>query len=673
MTIETSTNKARYIGDGAATVFPFAFLIPSQADLSVYYTNPAGTTVLLASGDYAVTGFNNPLGGTVSYNPSGAPIPANSVIVILRVVPYTQTVDLVNQSGFYPEVVESALDTLEMQMQQLVEDESRNLKVGVTDTSPGDLPAAAERALQLLGFDATGAAIAAQPSSAIVSTVMQPVVAAATLAAARTALGLASLATAGVGAGLRIDGANNLQVNSPTVTVAGATAIGSAQDMNRYVVTASMTFTCVRANTLYDGFGFWVEAVGADATIAVNANDTLSGMIGPGIAITIPKGTSCFCHTDGVSSWYVDGLPFLASLPKIVTGTYNVTVADNGRLLIHKTGAFGTIIFPAGNTLPTNFRCFIMNGETTAIGKGVGGTNLGSFTMYPTQGYLIGNVANAITCLDGGLKPYKVDSVQIYGHQSLGSDDPLVVDGLADGARAWKTQARVKAALYQDFNHNGSQPTCKLTGNYFESITFGGQPVGTGVFFWGGSAAGAYKINQVSNLCMLVGDGAVCEIFNIDFEASGNPATALQLHQTAICDVLAGCTWGNFAGGAHMATDGGGWTLNIDASYTIQNGGNASVHINGSGSGVVNVLGNLTFTINGGPAPVMTQWYQSGGGVLINMGGGIVYVGAPAAGTTKWSVGPGSWLSRGGATVPGSVAGSPAPGVAPAATTGWVS
>jgi hypothetical protein len=172
---------------------------------------------------------------------------------------------------------------------------------------------------------------------------------------------------------------------------------------------------------------------------------------------------------------------------------------------------------------------------------------------------------------------------------------------------------------------------------------------------------------------MILGDGAVFEMANVFWEGNGNTAVGIQMHQTAILDILSGCTFGNFNTGTHASTDGAGWTLNFDAGYTISNAGNANTHVNGLGAGVVNVTGGITITTNGGPAPVMSFWFNQSGAVLFNLGNSITFSGGPATGCKQWNVGQQAWLSRGGNTIPGSVAGTPASGATPTGTTGWVS
>jgi hypothetical protein len=144
------------------------------------------------------------------------------------------------------------------------------------------------------------------------------------------------------------------------------------------------------------------------------------------------------------------------------------------------------------------------------------------------------------------------------------------------------------------------------------------------------------------------------------------------MHQTSVCDQLSGVQFNNFGGGNHIGTDGAGWTYNINAPYTINTGGNANAHIQGVGNGVINQTGAITVTINGSPSPIINIFYNLSGSVLFNLGSGTSYPGGPATGCKQWNVAPQAWLSRGGNSIPGSVAGTPAAGSAPAAGSGWV-
>lgn len=197
MTVSNSTNKIIGNGNGATTSWPFSFKVFDPEHLVVTYTDAGGDESTLDPGDYTVSlnaDQDASPGGTLGYSPA---IASGTKLTILRSVPYTQATDLKNQGGFFPEVLERGFDLVVMQVQQLREQLARALKLSPSQSAIGELEATdAARAGSYLGFDLAGnlslyAGVAAQS----VSTAMQPVVSAASLALARAALGLGSLAT----------------------------------------------------------------------------------------------------------------------------------------------------------------------------------------------------------------------------------------------------------------------------------------------------------------------------------------------------------------------------------------------------------------------------------------------------------------------------------------------
>lgn len=153
MTIALDSNKVTYVGNGVTTVFPFSFRVDSASDLQAYLlTTATGVLALLTQGvDYTVAGV--PGTGSVTYNPLGVPMPATQKLILLRVVPVLQGLDINNQGGFYPEAVEAQLDTMIMATQQLEE------KLGRAVVSPLNgvgyaLPA--PEANKLLAWNALG-------------------------------------------------------------------------------------------------------------------------------------------------------------------------------------------------------------------------------------------------------------------------------------------------------------------------------------------------------------------------------------------------------------------------------------------------------------------------------------------------------------------------------------
>ncbi len=149
----TSTQSyVTYQGNGAITIFPYSFAVAKAAYLQVEITNnnvsPPVSVVLLSS-QYSATGIGNGIlgapnptpGGTVTYPLSGSPLANGWSITIRRVVPYQQNTSLENQGGFYPEVVEAALDYLTMQTQQLALSVSEVSNLSLSISQPVTFPA----------------------------------------------------------------------------------------------------------------------------------------------------------------------------------------------------------------------------------------------------------------------------------------------------------------------------------------------------------------------------------------------------------------------------------------------------------------------------------------------------------------------------------------------------
>lgn len=122
MTVTTTKVFIEYIGNGATTSFNWDFLIQQETELIV-------TTVVIATGIgtvippslFTATGFGNEAGGNVTYPLSGPALPATEKIRLERFVTLTQETSILNQDGFFPEVVEDSLDRIVTQIQQINE------------------------------------------------------------------------------------------------------------------------------------------------------------------------------------------------------------------------------------------------------------------------------------------------------------------------------------------------------------------------------------------------------------------------------------------------------------------------------------------------------------------------------------------------------------------------
>lgn len=140
MTIPATTRKAGpFTGNGSTTAFPFTFKVFTTSDVAVIVADVDGIeSTLTLDSDYSVT-LNSDQdatpGGTVTYPISGAPLPSTDKLSIKGDVGYEQGTDIPTGGDFNPVVLENALDSLSMQIQQLQEAVSRAAVVPITSAA----------------------------------------------------------------------------------------------------------------------------------------------------------------------------------------------------------------------------------------------------------------------------------------------------------------------------------------------------------------------------------------------------------------------------------------------------------------------------------------------------------------------------------------------------------
>lgn len=159
MTISTQSHKVVYQANGSTTVWSFDFPGGPDPNILVFVIDPDGiqTNVSLISQINLNPNIDpNPTssGGYVVYPLSGPPLAIGNQLLIMRLVPIIQPTSLSNQSTFYPEVVEKALDYIVEEIQQLAGFIENALLLPGNETGPLFLPGCPERAGKFLGFDA---------------------------------------------------------------------------------------------------------------------------------------------------------------------------------------------------------------------------------------------------------------------------------------------------------------------------------------------------------------------------------------------------------------------------------------------------------------------------------------------------------------------------------------
>lgn len=331
------------------------------------------------------------------------------------------------------------------------------------------------------------------------------------------------------------------------------------------------------------------------------------------------------------------------------TSNYTVQTTDTGMFVLSGATQF-TLTLNAATGYPSNFCITVSNQDTR--GKTIACNGSANFILWPGQTCFVFSLGSSW----GVSKPNRWIRAGVQLFVDISGNDAN--DGLVAGSGAFRTIGAACSALYSQMDHANSIPQININaGTYGESVTIQGQLTGANVFFLVGSAPSAVVWRPLSNFCLLVADGAEVEVQNIKFDNVGGSsgAIAIQVHQTAVIDILSGCEFGNFGGGTHMGMDHGGGSLNLPASYTVS--GSASVHLQVGGACTATMSGAGVVTIIGTPA--FSVWLQAtGSGANVILGGTTTYSGGITAGCQKYALNLCASLSLSGTVLPGSVAGN---------------
>ena len=126
MTVQNTTVKDIYVGNGATTKFPITFQMTDHPEyIKVYIIGDDSVAV-------ETENFSVDLGAkTVTYPANGDPLPDGHKITIYRELPLYQLMNLVNQGPFFAENIELSFDDLTFICQQLNEKLNRTLSAGI--------------------------------------------------------------------------------------------------------------------------------------------------------------------------------------------------------------------------------------------------------------------------------------------------------------------------------------------------------------------------------------------------------------------------------------------------------------------------------------------------------------------------------------------------------------
>ena len=361
MSISSTARKAGpYNGNGITVAFPFAFKVFSAADVLVVKTTPAAVeSTLVLTTDYTVSlnadQDSNP-GGTVTAVSAPA---SGTLLTITSAVENLQPVSLSNNGGFYPKVINDALDRLTILVQQVAEKSGRALTLPISGGGSGALPGPS--AGSFIGWDSLGQNLVNYVgiAGAAVSTFMATVVSSANASAARTALGAVGTSDVQVLSNKSLDATCSLDGNAATSTTAGAIADGavsSAAKITDNIVTPEKltqpftTSSVVPASGLSIDFlsiPTWVKKITINLSgISTNGSSNIQVQLGDagGLETTGYLGSSSGMTVSAVASAnFTSGAVFgNAWVPSIVvSGSIVISLIDPATNMYSITGILG--------------------------------------------------------------------------------------------------------------------------------------------------------------------------------------------------------------------------------------------------------------------------------------------------------------------------------------------
>lgn len=277
MSISSQSRKAGpFTGNGSTTAFPFAFKVFQASDVYVVRANTAGVESVLTSGtDYTVTlnaNQNSNPGGTVTLTSALA---TNFKLVITSAVPNLQPVDITNNGGFYPKVINDALDRVTIMAQQIAQEASRGVKVPITSSLTGDeftdqLFDARDEAVASASAASTSASSAASSAASASGSATTATTKASE--ASTSASGAASSASAAAGSATAAAGSATTAGNSATTATNKANEAASSATAAASSATAAAGSAATATNKAGEATTAAAAAAGSQTAAASSAS-----------------------------------------------------------------------------------------------------------------------------------------------------------------------------------------------------------------------------------------------------------------------------------------------------------------------------------------------------------------------------------------------------------------
>jgi hypothetical protein len=361
MTINSTTRKTNNLaGNGNTHTYPFAFKVFADSEIVVkkleVSTSIETTLTLGVNNDYIVTlnqDQNGNPGGSITLKSGGNNynLPSGFQVVITSAVQSLQGTDLTNQGGFYPEVINDALDKSAILHQQQQDELNRSIKFSLTNTI-GSLEItenANARKNKVLSFDNAGEFSvlkelgtyrgnwAASTSYAVRDLVKDTSTGNVFFCnTAHTSSGSQPLTTNTHSANwdLIVDAASSTtaQTNaaaSATASANSATAAASSQTAAANSATAAATSETNASNSATTASTKATQAATSESNASTSATNAAS-------SATAAAASAAAAAGDLVS----DTSPQLGG--ELDTNNFNIKLSDGEKLLLHDHGSLGT-------------------------------------------------------------------------------------------------------------------------------------------------------------------------------------------------------------------------------------------------------------------------------------------------------------------------------------------
>lgn len=352
MSINTTTTRKAgpFSGNGATVAFPFTWKVFQASDVLVTLTDSSGNeTVQTLTTQYSVSlnanQDTNP-GGTVTMVTAPA---TGYTLTLTSNVPQTQPTVLTNSGGFYPTVINDALDRGTILSQQLNEVLTRTLKLPVSVATSVSTTVPTPTANQMLGWNASANALTNIDASTLGTLVAYATARADTFTGTGAQTAFTLTANPGSLANLDVSIAGVTRVPGTDYTYSGTTLTFTSAPANgatilaRYTQGLPVTYTTPVT-------GPFVMNAGTGVTLTVNG---VSGQHG----LRVNAGTA----SSVAQSWYDSTFIYSATITPTASGInlnasaiWNIQTGGSNRVVVNANGQVSINTPASGFALTVN-------------------------------------------------------------------------------------------------------------------------------------------------------------------------------------------------------------------------------------------------------------------------------------------------------------------------------